>query len=53
MILRLGHKSFGVPNESIDAELTAIAAREELERLEHLLERIHEVKSWQELMETP
>jgi predicted transposase YdaD len=47
LILRFGQKSLGVPEEGIT---TALAALTDLERLERLLERVGEVKSWQELL---
>jgi hypothetical protein len=50
MILRLGRKSLGAPDESVSATL---AASTDLERLESLLERLAEVKTWQELLNLP
>jgi len=47
IILRLGRKLFGPPDETTTAALTAT---EDLERLEFLSEQILDVKSWQELM---
>jgi hypothetical protein len=49
-ILRLGQKSLGVPSESVTAALAAI---EDQERLERIHDRLGEVKTWQELLETP
>jgi hypothetical protein len=50
LILRFSQKSFGPPGESVTATLAAI---EDLERLERILERIGQVKTWEELLETP
>jgi hypothetical protein len=49
VILRLGQKSLGVPAETVTATL---AAMEDLEHLERIVERIGDVKSWRELLET-
>jgi hypothetical protein len=47
LLLRFGQKSLGAPSESVAATL---AASTDLQRLELLLERLGEVKSWQELL---
>jgi predicted transposase YdaD len=53
LILRVGQRSLGTPDETVHAALSALAAAENLERLERMIERIHQVKSWQELLEIP
>ncbi len=52
MIVRLGKASIGPPDESVTARLTALGTAEELDRLDRMIERIHKVKTWQELLET-
>jgi hypothetical protein len=47
MIIRLGKKYFGSPDEIV---IAAIAAVNDPERLENLLERLADVESWQELL---
>ena len=47
MIIRLGKKHFGSPDEIVVA---AIAAVNDPERLENLLERMSDIESWQELL---
>ena len=47
LVLRLGAKRFGAPDESTRAAIEAISS---LERLEQLAERLLEVESWQELL---
>ena len=49
LIVQLGRKMFGVPDESAMATLTAM---EDLDHLDRIHERIVEVKNWQELLET-
>ncbi len=49
-ILFLGQKSYGAPGESVMATLDAM---EDLERLERIFKRISDVKTWEELLETP
>ena len=48
LILRLGLKPLGAPDENVKKSLGAI---NDLERLEFLVERIFEVKTWQELLD--
>jgi hypothetical protein len=50
MVLRLGQKSLGVPDEAVT---TAVEGTTDLERLELMMERIGEVESWQQLLATP
>jgi hypothetical protein len=47
LILRMGRKAFGAPDEAVTTTLDGIT---DLERLEFLIERIGEVKSWGELL---
>lgn len=47
LLLRLGRKRFGDPDESLRSALEAIS---ELPRLEQLSERLLEVDSWQDLL---
>jgi hypothetical protein len=47
MILRLGPKLLGTPDESIK---TTLAGMDDLELLERVLERMADVESWQELL---
>ncbi len=47
LIFRLGQKSLGLPTDDINAEIDAI---NDLERLESLCERIHDAKSWADLL---
>jgi hypothetical protein len=47
LILRFGQKSCGAPAESVLASLAAIT---DLERLELLLERSRDIKTWEELL---
>jgi hypothetical protein len=47
VLLRLGNKRFGAPDEAATAALNTIA---EAERLEELCERVYQVNSWQELL---
>ncbi len=47
LILRLGQKTLGAPEETVKATLAGLT---DLDRLEHLLERLSEVKTWQELL---
>ena len=49
MIVRLGQKSLGTPDENVKTTLEAIT---DLDHLEALVDRIAEVKSWQELLAT-
>lgn len=50
IVLRLGQKKFGPPNDDV---VTAIKGIENLERLERLIEGYTEVSSWQELLQLP
>jgi predicted transposase YdaD len=50
LLLRLGQKQFGPPDEAIQA---AVQANTEVERLEDLAEQLLDVESWQELLPLP
>jgi predicted transposase YdaD len=50
LLLRLGRKHLGEPGATVEASVQAI---DDLERLELLAERLTDVKSWQELLQTP
>jgi hypothetical protein len=50
VLLRQGRKRFGEPNEATQQTLMAI---DDLDRLERLSDRILDVSSWQELLQTP
>jgi hypothetical protein len=50
VVLRLGQKKLGVADETVRA---FVAGNEDVDHLEFLLERILDVKSWQELLATP
>jgi predicted transposase YdaD len=50
LLLRLGRKHLGDPEEAAEATVRAIT---DVERLELLAERITEVGSWQDLLRTP
>lgn len=50
MIIRLGQKWLGAPGENATATLAALT---DLERLELLLERLKDVRSWDELLALP
>jgi hypothetical protein len=50
MLLRQGRQRLGEPSETITATLTALT---DVERLEKLTERLLQVASWQELLDTP
>lgn len=50
MILKQGRIRFGAPDKRIAGTLQAI---EDLDRLEHLGERLVTVSSWRELLDTP
>ncbi|HZY90436.1 MAG TPA: hypothetical protein VFE78_36780 [Gemmataceae bacterium] len=50
LLLRLGRKHLGEPGATVEA---AVQALTNLERLELLAERLTEVKSWQDLLQTP
>jgi hypothetical protein len=49
-LLRQGRKRFGEPDEATRLALVGIT---DLEQLDHLSERLLEVASWQELLQTP
>ena len=46
-LLRQGRKKLGPPSEAVEARITALG---DLERLNHLLDRILEVSTWDELL---
>jgi len=48
--LHLGRKKFGEPDEATRLALVGIT---DLEQLDRLSERLLEVASWQELLQTP
>ena len=50
LLLRLGRKRFGQSDATVEAAVQAI---NDLERLELLIERMLEVGTWQELLQTP
>ena len=50
LIVRLGRKSLGAPDETVIATLSGMT---DLERLERILERLEDVQDWQELLATP
>jgi hypothetical protein len=50
MVLRHGQRRFGPPSEAVRSALEAIT---DLERLERMGDRVHEVSSWQEVLDTP
>jgi hypothetical protein len=50
VLLRLGKKRFGEPDEAIAAHLTAIT---DLERLHRLQEHMFEATGWHDLLDTP
>jgi predicted transposase YdaD len=50
MLLLFGRKHLGEPGAAVEAAVQAIS---DLERLELLAERVTDVKSWQELLQTP
>ena len=50
LLLRLGRKHLGEPGETVKAAVQSIT---DLPRLELLAERLTEVKSWQDLLQTP
>jgi predicted transposase YdaD len=50
ILLRMGRKRFGPPDEATTAAIQAI---EDVNRLEELSERLLDVSSWQELLATP
>jgi predicted transposase YdaD len=50
ILLRVGRKRFGGADEAVQAALQAIA---DLERLERMSERLLDVTTWGELLETP
>jgi len=49
-LIHLGRKRFGIPSREIKAKVLSI---QDIARLEQLTERILDVQSWQELLETP
>jgi hypothetical protein len=50
MLLRQGRKRFGAPDPATQAALTAIT---DLDRLQRMAERLLDVASWQDLLQTP
>lgn len=50
VLLRMGRKQFGVPDEATEVGLKSIR---DLERLERLADAIFTAKSWPELLATP
>ena len=52
LILRMGQKLLGPPDESITAKLSSIT---DLARLDHLIDRLFDgtTASWQDLLDTP
>ena len=50
LLLRMGSKRFGVPDDQVKAALEAI---ESLDRLEALADRLLEVETWQEFLQPP
>jgi predicted transposase YdaD len=50
LLLRLGRKHLGNPEAAVEATVRAIT---DVERLEMLAERVTEVASWQDLLQTP
>jgi hypothetical protein len=50
IILRQGKQRFGVPDEAISTQLSAIS---DLERLHRLVDRMFAATSWQDLLDTP
>lgn len=50
VILSLGRKRFGSPDESVTTRLTAIT---DLDRLDRLIDRLLDAAGWQELLDTP
>ena len=46
-LFRLGRKKLGPASEAVEAQITALG---DLERLNHLLDRILEVSTWDELL---
>jgi hypothetical protein len=50
LLLRLGRRTLGDPDEATKEALKAIT---DLERLERIGERLPDVSTWQELLQTP
>ncbi len=50
LVLRVGQKKFGPASDDV---VTTVQGIENLDRLDRLAERILEVSSWQELLQTP
>jgi hypothetical protein len=50
VLLRQGQRRLGAPGEAVKVALQGI---EDLERLERMADRVHEVASWQDLLATP
>ena len=49
-LLRLGRKRFGPPSETDEATINALT---DLDRLNALLDRVLDVSTWDELLESP
>jgi hypothetical protein len=49
-VLRQGGKRFGPPSEEVKLVLEGIM---DLDRLDRMLDRVHDVARWQELLDTP
>jgi hypothetical protein len=50
ILLRLGRKKFGAPNETVEMTLRGIT---DVDHLFRLTERLLDVSSWNELLATP
>jgi predicted transposase YdaD len=50
LLLHLGRKRFGLPEQPVEEAVRAI---NDLQRLEVLLERLIDAVSWQDLLQTP
>ncbi|HTU21242.1 MAG TPA: hypothetical protein VMG10_24525 [Gemmataceae bacterium] len=50
LLVLLGRKRLGGPDAAVEAAVHAIA---DVDRLELLIDRINEVASWQDLLQTP
>jgi hypothetical protein len=49
-ILRQGHTRFGPPGGAVESALQAIT---DLERLERMVDRVHDAVDWRDLLATP
>jgi hypothetical protein len=50
ILLRLGHQRFGAPPVAIRQTLESLS---DLDRMERMADRLLEIASWQELLDTP